>query len=622
MDLLEQHAESVYMEGVHAFLKSTWSNEEEPRYRVYMAQKCLNLNEYYFIQEFCPEHNSNKNKENDFADVRKKTFISQYALLLKADELVDYYTAHKEFPHIDVVDELILTGHDFSSLMYRMLDVIFDAWQSKYGEIGQKEYWVIRDAFIKSVSYRVCARSKDVPLLDQSLPRISGNPFVLDKSQWSKYTADIVKLLNETTTVENTSFIPSLWLSKTQYENIFHSFNEYLFGWNSTVWQYGKTQAEIWQKDLVGTGTNVRLHLVFACTRKRTETNQEDIVCVTPYVFWGKLQEPALDKLFTDIADVLRRQESTLSPLAEICMVPYRAATNSKLRFLYALICIIELSELTQTPINTLRNDLEKVVQSFGTIEQIYPALEKLCIEEFEIVRKELRAIIYHAMWDAPALDPDAAIPENGGTFDQVGCLKAAEEYFIHVDRLESQQTKIRRDEKRTFIPSSNFFYVGGCLSRYFKHLSNHYTLNEKVAALVLQAQNNVVTLTISAQGDDAIYAKVGEATAGAAWYADYSIRRMSVYIPALVVLERVCKKMNLTMKYWAELFGAFLEKNGAEEGLEQRFRVFVEGVYNSGYSMEDYRHVKGNERDPDQAELYRRQVYYQEQVAVFFRES
>lgn len=615
MNLLEQR-----MEDAHNFLKSTWSNEDNPRYRVYMAQKCLNLNEYYFIQEICSEQGSDKNKE--FVDVRRKTFLSQYALLLKADEWVDYYAARKEFPRICVVDELILTGHDFGSLMYRMLDVIFDAWQSKYGEIGPEEYWVIRDAFIKSVSYRVYARSKDAPLLDQSLPSI-GDPRMLDKSECSMYTANIVELLNETTVVENTSFIPSLWLSKTEYENIFHSSNEYLFGWNSTVWSYGKIQAEIWQKDLVGSGTDVRFHLAFVCVKKRAEADQEEIVCVTPYVFWGKLQDPALDKLFANIADVLRRQDSKLwNPLAEICKVPYRAATNSKLRFLYTLICILELSELTQTPINTLRNDLEKVAQSFGTIEQIYPALKELCAQASETVRKQLRAAIYRAMWDAPALDPDAAAPDNGDTHDHVGCLKAAEEYFIQVDRLECQQTKVRRDEGRTFIPSSNFFYAGGCLSHYFKQLAGHYSLEEKIAALVLLAQANVVTLTMSAQGGDAFYAKVGEATIGAALYADCSIRRMAVYIPALVVLERVCKKMDLTMKYWAERFGAFLEKKSAEEGLERRFRVFVESAYSSGDSMEDYQYVKGNERDPNQAELYRRQVYYQEQVAVFFRES
>ncbi len=603
--------------AVAQFLKSTWSDVDDVCYRVYMAQKCLNLNEYYFIQAIQHECCSAEEKEA-LATTRRKTFISQYALLLKADELVEYYAQRKEFPRICIVDELILTGHDFCSLMYRMLDVIFDAWQRRYGEIGQEEYWIIREAFVKSVTYKAYARDTEAPLVDRSLPFI-GKPVKLRESDWRKYTADVVELLNESEEVQNTSFIPTFWLPKARYESVFHPSNPDLFGWHSRRWTYGEIQADIWQKSIVGAQNDVRFHLAFVCR----ETGRGDAVRVTPYAFLGKLSDASLGDLFADIAAALRQHQSAcLNTLADICAIPYRAAMNSKLRFLYTLICILELLELTRLQIETLKHDLEKTAQNFGTIEKIYPALQELCGENSQALRGQLRDLIHKAMWGASAIGEDTA--DCGCGHDPSDCLKSAEDYFIQVDYQERRQTKLRRDEDRTFISSSNFFYAGSCLSHYFKQLSKSFDLEEKAAALTLLAQGNVVSLTISAQGDDIIYAKVGEATAGAARYSDLSIPSMSPYIPALIVLETVCRKLNLTMKYWAARFGAFLEQKGAPKGLERRFRIFVENAYDSGSFMEGYRYVKRNEGDEgeEQNVLYRKQVYYQEQVVVFFRES
>jgi hypothetical protein len=602
------------MNDLLKFIENTWKDEDKDvfTYRVYMAQKCLNLNESYYKQGL-------SSKDPSIKKIRENTFISQYALLLKADELLEHYTTHGEFPRILIVDELFLSGHDFSSLMYRMLDVIFEAWQRKYGEIEDQQYWVIRDAFVRSVTYRVYARSKEGSLTDRSLPEIREKE-EMTGSQWHKYMADVVDHLNKIENVENTSFAPTFWLDRSQYEDVFQPSNEYLLGWSNETWEYGGTQFTIWQKRVVGSEDGARFCLAFVCK----EANCGQQMRVTPYAFWGKLPTSSLNELFQRLAAILRQQPSDhLGALAEICETPYRAALNSKIRCLYALICVLELHELTHMSITELKHDFDKVAQSFGTIERIRPALRELYDESSSQVRAQLRGAIYESMEDAPEFD--AGTDRQEGSLDAVkkqDYLKEAEDYFIHVDYFERQQAQLYREEKRPFDPSSNFFYADGCFSRYVRQFSADCALETKIAVFILLAQRSVITLTISAQGEDIVYAKAGESTSIAAQYSELSLKKMAVYIPALIVMEKVCAQFQLTTENWAAWFGSFLEKKEGKKGLGALFREFVSGVYKDGTKIEDYAYIQASAQDEREGDLYRQQVYYQEQVAVFFRES
>ena len=607
--------------SLSAFLKKTWT-EDNYRYHVYMAQKCLNLNECYFMQEKGSEYCSVEEWER-LSNLRKKKFISQYSLLLKAEELVDHYVAHNEFPRLCIVDELSLSGHDFGSLMYRILDAIFEAWLQKFKDADQTEFGTVREAFIKSVTCKVYAYGEKGTLLDNSLPVPAiGESKKLKEFEWRKYMADVVGLLNTSGDIENTAFIPSFWLSREQYEWLFFSSGSNLFDWQNEVWKYGELEADIWQKSIVKSNVGVHLHMAFVC--KEVDVDNGKSVCVTPYAFWGRLSEQMLDNLFARLSIILRRQHSSsLDALSEICEVPYRAATNSKLRFLYMLICVLELFEATWLQTEDIKNhDLEKISQNFGTIEKIYPALWELCSENSKQVRGQLRSAIHKAVLDASVIDAEAFFDSGSDMYDQRYYLRSAEDYFIHVDCFERRQTKLRRDKGSKFVPWSDFFYAGGCLSRYFRQFAAECALEKKIAALILLAQRNVITLTISCQGDDIVYAKVGEATAGTALYSGLSIENMRYFIPALIVLEKVCKQFDLLMESWAARFGSFLEERGAPGGLEERFRIFVENAYLGGSSMDDYRYVKAASCNKKDAALYDRQVYYQEQVAIFFRES
>lgn len=567
-------------EGVQEFFVSTY--RDSYAFRVYLAQKAFNINEIVYRQtldRLIRENNTDKAAE--LIELRRRTFLSQSGLLLHAGKLVEYYLQKGEFEKILIVDELALTGRDFSSMIYTLEDAVCFAWEQKQGrKLRTDEYRKLRRTLFSAVDFRAYMMDHRGLLVEYALADkvyARGKRSFNRCFQFAKYVTEMVSNYEG---VEPTAFYPSFFTSQKAYSDLRDALLKsgewlelpvctpdgkefYVFKWKSVMAQ--------------------GFYAAICCHKAG-----EDSTAMTPYVLFDCIEEIQQQTLFDRIAanlhnlgaealaDVFTQRGNRINRKIQLQLT----ASILSLVFFYSQ--LIDSSLLDETA--SMKNDLDKITQFFGLITELGEDFEQVCRPGEQA--KSVRASLTNAV-----LQPSPFVVCDKGQVDSALIEEArayCSQFHLELECREQERNQLRREQDVNYTPwSESILEDEGSLPKYLgKKISHCPETDAKLAALLALAQRGFVGMRVCDLPDCNEYSNAGEATASLAYYA---IREK---LPSLKLLEAWCAEKGLAQVVWAARFGRYLnETSAAQAGTdwETRLREMVRNIYRCKLRIRDW---------------------------------
>lgn len=531
--------------------------------------------------------------------IRASTFITQSSFLLKAEEIVEYYETEGRFPRILMCDEILLSGHDYSSIVIQMLHAIYSVWEKRHGQkLEKSKTFELREDFLSAIEFRVFVvgdadKKTSILVEDDLLNRICvGKHYTT--SQWWAYVYYITKAISDGPCVENTTFLPTFTVSS----DVFQKFKTAVAAskeWKGKTWIYETQKIEIFQREIVSDAYDIRACECLCVRRLIGNDMCEDKYNITLYPLWGPMSEADKNKLFHDVSIILNSFDRKLyKKFIYILTLTYDWAKDIKLHLCMAIFSLVrmltDMDELNLPSCTIQAFDLEKISMNYGTISEILPMLEALCAEAdvSRKIRKELNSVIEQHLYHYSRL-----ITNKGGcnaVYDPLSSeayITIAEDYFISLDfreRYQLHKRRVKRIYYNTWTDFENGIYT---ISNYFNHFKKYYeqySFENAVDAMLLLVHNGLVGFRALSIDDDCAYLKVGERTGMVA------ALRISEYMPALVLIERVCEKLELSATTWIKKFGEYLDQNGLGNNCEETFTELTEKIYKCNIHFSDFK--------------------------------
>lgn len=569
-------------ERLREFFVSSWNQECDDggkyRYRVYLAQKCLNLNEMFCQSEIPDKDDDDANGLGRVNSLREQTFISQTALLLKAREYADQYLKCGEFPPTLIIDELAISGHDFGELMYRFADLITAELAQLSDGTAQDLHIAVYNALSKAVRFFVYMRNDSLLLLERPLkkmivPANRDNDFKI--GDLYRFALGVSNVITLSPSAANTSFTPSFLVDRRFYTE--QSAGWAKQGWHAEDWTYRGSSVTVWQKSLCDAGNEVHIHAAVFCNYNFVNAK----MWLTPYLFWGDVSNESIYRLFAALSDQL--SAIVFKPFIDILSYRQSGMLHLQTKFLSTLASYLLFYELIGDSKSVQICDVDKTAQCYGTLKDILPAFGVLGSKNCATLRSALWSKICSSLMEsACSLAPTAKdeTPEH----DRARYILTAEDYFSQLDRFVRKQRWQRHELDVRYAPWSDFDEDDCTLTDYLLSFPQEMiSLDRKLGALILLLQQGMVGWSTYANPGSTLTLKVGEATGSIA------VMHMYRFFPALVELERICMKNDLSTLSRAELFGSYLDQKYNGGNHQELFRTFVSGIYESGMRLSDW---------------------------------
>ena len=397
--------------------------------------------------------------------------------------------------------------------------------------------------------------------------------------------ASLVEKTYGVTLVENTAFIPTfkvkkdaLWidsLKRDGWQQVKLSDNSedcYHYYDRSENRKIGSCQ--LLQKSFTRSGSDIYLHCSLRCYDYDCD-NENTFVTIFPlWISIPACQSPdALDGL-ADLLDVLAVKRNAKSKLGNVLRQRHSYLIPAKMQLLSTLASMTLFLQINSAACDLKGDfsDLEKVSQNYGFIEEIYPEFERLCsLSEQERTRlwEKLSEILILA-------EPFPVSDEAAGRSDErlEPYIERATEFFILRENIHSEDLKKSRELNINYARWTDF----SCYADIKDYLNYPYldlsSFDCKMAALILIMSKGYVGQRFYPQNQSLVYLNAGETCVG------LLCKPMQVYLPALIELERVCRKWGYNVEEMAGKFGSFIEEVYSLDGLSEKFSTFVHRVY------------------------------------------
>lgn len=575
-------------EGVREFFVSTY--EDNYAFRVYLAQKAFNINEIVYRQtldRLIRENNTDKAAE--LIELRRRTFLSQSGLLLHAGKLVENYFQKGEFERILIVDELALTGRDFSSMIYTLEDAVCFAWEQKQGrKLRSDEYRKLRRALFFAVDFRAYMMDHRGLLVEYALADKvyeQGKRSFNRCFQFAKYVTDTVFNYED---VEPTAFYPSFFISQNAYNELRHELLSSEQWLELIVPTPDGTEFSVFKwKSVMAEGFYAAI-----CCHKSGENS----MAMTPYVLFDCIEELQQQMLFDRIAVNLHN----LGAEALAAIFTQRGNHINRKIQLQLTANILSLAVFYSRLVDSnllnetvsLENDLDKISQFFGLITELGEDFERVCRPGEQA--KSVRASLVNAV-----LQPSPFVINDKGDVDSALIEEATaycSQFHLELECREQERNQLRREQDVNYTPwSESILEDEGSLSKYLgKKISHCPETDAKLAALLAYAQRGFVGIRVCDLPDCNEYANAGEATASLAYYAIWE------KLPSLKLLEAWCAEKGLAQVVWAARFGRYLNETSAVQGgtdWETLLRKMVRNIYRCRLRLRDWPNAEDRPR-------------------------
>ena len=551
---------------IRHFFREIWNIKDEPHvYCVFLAQKCLNINEIYFREWGALLRSFSNTGEADTLEIKYRTrFLSQSAWIIKAEEFVSYYDAHFAFPRTYLVDEFMLSGHDIGNAVFGMLKAISFEYGKKH-PLTESTVAELKKAFFASLDIRIYVRDSRSILLESDITkRISWQKnYVIE--DWWIYVNNVAERITKDENVENTAFMPTFSLTLDGYSKL-RNYMAHENGWHGEIWRYEDVPVEIWNNIPLKDNNQAKM-TESLCVHSLKGKQQYHI---TPYISFGIIDQMDLAVLIDNLLQVFMRSSSKqFQQFVYVLARSNQWALDIKLHLCMSILSVLRMTRLIRAAgikqSALLGNDFDKVSMNFGTVSETKMAFEALMEDSkpAEALREQLSSVIIAFLTRYAQAIPYSDNMSCDANATQGYCLKRAEDYFIDLDFKEEAQRQHRREKNIIYVSWSKFDNKECSLSNYFEffHAQNLKTsFYQQLSAMLLLVYNGVIGYRALNTDGDSAFLKVGEITSLVAVK-----RRLFNYLPALMDLEEICTKHGYAFESWAGLYGRYLDRHPDE---------------------------------------------------------
>ena len=578
----EKERQTGWVKSCLPFFIDTW--KQPYHYRVYITRGCFNLNTlFYRVLE----------KKAGFQEVCK-TFLTQSALLTYADELIYNYNANRFFSQILITDELVIYGRQISAYLQQLEDAVLQAGDSFK---RNRDEWVVRDDLERKIQIRSCAQG-EIPVLGKNLrSRMDSSAMRLALAEQRAYAQEVSNLISTSDEVENTSYAPFFRLRRKEYIALSKSLEKR--GWHKSKWIYHHLKAEVWQKSSFDETKNVRLLWTF---RVHFDHNPHDIsgenansVRIIPLAFFDALSYSEIAFVCEKIAVFMEKCEVNPSQkfrhLVDLLRNPSSVLRHVQLQFLSFLLSVISFFEEThrigiKSENFNQNNDLDKIAQNFGLMQDVYGALCDFCAEENDTWREDLKNILI------PFLG------QNLQPFSSMQCSSqpiANPDYYLRRAEEISYQPEMRDTVRLSQMQREGSLYSSQVKSDIFLSMEEFFdafrrseeelcTLEGCVGAVLMLMDQGVLSMvTRHSQEHICVQLRSGEQS------MFMKARRLYRFVPALIEIESRSRRRGYNPVRQITRFGQFLDRMEPGQNLEEQFRDMADDLAKCGERFEDW---------------------------------
>lgn len=367
-------------------------NEKETQSQIEYTQ----LNEFWsfvdHIKQIAPEYDYVCARERRCFNLvarflPKVDMISSRALMLKYDEIAEYYRENKKFPRILILDDLMIHGRGVAKLLQQLEDMLaiklLDMGVLKRSD--NYRYTVYRD-LTDAVTIFVYARNTGVIFLEEGyLERLS-----TVKKLYAEEMRDLSFQLSsqmEQWDIANTSYVYSV-RSEALTDYLLNQ-NDGRIGsseWVRKTWFYGGEEMILYIRLHGRTAVNrVDTIRFFPGRCNRDNPRRESLPLLTSFTFFGDLREDVLHRLFEEVSCIL--QNAGLDKLAGILQQDQNEQINfvlmqTQIQLISFILSVAMLREFCQDVIPedrlnevVMRGDIWKISRNFGRRDEVRPEL-------------------------------------------------------------------------------------------------------------------------------------------------------------------------------------------------------------------------------------------------------
>lgn len=595
-------------ESLMAFFRKTWQEPsafERYQYRVYLAQRCFNLNELFFSDAI---EEADSEEKARLEGIRRRTFLSQSGLVMQAGNLAAYYRTHKAFPNVLICDELLKTGHDFMDVLMSLSRAVTEELRTGEQDNPLSE-GAIYAKLLDAVSFCSYMQSVDDPRL---LPipywrKTDGSYFWNNPSpasKWFSFLQNSSAAIVYSGKVENTGFIPTFWLSQEQNENFSNSLNEvHSSGWKIEQWEYWNKRATIWQRSVYNHRGEPVIQQALRCSFHTFSGGYS----ITPYLFWKPMEDTDSARLYTRFAAEIIQYSShpsldsqvkePLKAFVDLLTSKKKYSLAVKTQLLFAIGSVLlfcgcledaGLDEKTQREILTSGSDLEKIAENFGPIENTADAFSALLCKEAAPLRAALWSILRESLVQRAECLQMRNRTDLLNMHDRYQF--AAAEHLLRVDEGQQEQIQYRKKHSIDYGTISQYHQSNGFLSDYLDSFPvNYSSLDSKIGALLMLLMWGSTGLAICRRINDSderfsdIYLNVGESTQ--IIKAMYMLR----FLPALLRIERICKREFFSPRRMILNFGVYLDRKMNVNDHAVAFAEIYDWALKTGRTLSDW---------------------------------
>ncbi len=316
--------------------------------------------------------------------------ISSRALILKYDEIAEYYRYNRRFPRILILDDLMIHGRGIAKFMQQLEDMLANKLLDM-GVLKQNDnyrYTVYRN-LADAVTIYVYAQNASVSFLADGYMDSLNTVNELYGHEIRDLSFQLASRIRQWG-ITNTSYVYSIrseFLMKyllNQKDGRIESSK-----WVRKTWNYGGEKMILYTS-LHGRNTVNRVDTIrfFPERGKKVGPREEQLPLLTSFSFFGDLKESTLSRLFKEVFEIL--QKAGLKRLADI----FREDSNKDINFVLIqpqtqlvsfILSVASLMDFCQDVVPQdkledvmMQGDIWKISRNFGRRAEIRPELMQI----------------------------------------------------------------------------------------------------------------------------------------------------------------------------------------------------------------------------------------------------
>lgn len=490
----------------------------------------------------------------------KVDMISSHALMLKYDEIAEYYRENGKFPRILILDDLMIHGRSVAKLLQQLEDML----AIRLLEMGvlkrsdNYRYTVYRN-LADSVTIFVYARNAGVVFLEEGYQERLYAVKELYAGEMRDLSLQLSRKMRQWD-IANTSYVYSV-----RSEVITECLREQNDGqigsseWVRKTWSYGGEEMILYVR-LHGRNVVNRVDTIrfFPERCNRDNPQSESLPLLTSFTFFGELQESVLHRLFEKVSGIL--QNAGLNRLADILKGTQNEQINfvllqTQIQLISFILSVAVLREFCQDviPDNRLndivmRGDIWKISRNFGRRDEIRSELLQI---RGKALRNELKeailCVIDEEAEELIQVDPMKALAQAGSRNDMMAAVNDDVRRAIYHVGMQSERTAYEQSARpHRFMPEEYQEHCGsdGLISlkelarkkRFSEDSGSIFSYLSAFIAMMDSCAVGVRTKSICGKNGETkvcTLAKVGEMA------SFYLPEKLAMFVPVFAVLER-----------------------------------------------------------------------------------